>query len=129
MKLKPNKPKNGMGMYGTPKQMKPLNASASMPMRLNSGYDDAKGYQSTEDRRNGKQTGGLMSGDSNKSKVGTGNAKGTPPPKLGKVSKATMNKQIGRGYGGRTGGADQNKGKAKSLPESISHSAFEKLGA
>lgn len=132
MKLKSNKPRFGLGMNARAAQKQPLKAGAHVPLRTNSGYDDGSGYQGSPARRNGKQTGGLMASgtsDTNVRKGAVGNSKGSAPPSLGKVASSTMKAQVGRGAKGRVGKADQFKGMGKKLPESISHSAFEKLGA
>lgn len=131
MKLKSNKPRFGLGMNGKAAQKAPLKASAHVPLRTNSGYDDGSGYQGSPARRNGKQTGGLMASgtsDTNVRKGAVGNAKGSAPPALGKTGKSVKS-QEGRGAPGKLGKADAFKGMGKKLPESISHSAFEKLGA
>lgn len=132
MKLKSNKPRHGLGMYAQAKQKAPLKAGAHVPLRTNSGYDDGSGYQGSPARRNGKQTGGLMASgtsDTNVRKGAVGNSKGSAPPALSKVAKSTMKAQVGRGAPGKMGKADQFKGTAKKLSESISHQQFERLGA
>lgn len=129
MKLKANKPVHGMGMNGSARAPAPLKAGAHMPLRLSSGYSDARGYQGSAARRNGAHTGGLMtSGDTRVRKGPEGNSKGAPPPSLSKPA-VSVKAQEGRGAKGRVGKADAFKGMGKKLPESISHSQFEKLGA
>jgi len=46
VRLTYNRPKHGMGPKGRAKERAPVKAGAHMPMRHNSGFDDARGYES-----------------------------------------------------------------------------------
>ena len=136
LKLKSNKPHHGLGEHGHAKRMGGLMAGAHMPLRVNSGYDDRKGYSAnTQERMNGKQTGKLpkLAESDTRRRIGPeGNAKGSPPTNLksGKPASLAAHKGTsGRGGSGRIGKPDNWKGGAQKLSEDISHSAFEKLGA
>lgn len=135
MKLKSNKPHHGMGEFGHAKRMGGLmGVGEHVPQRINTGYDDRKGYSDNgHERRNGKQTGKLKSESDTRRRIGPeGNAKGSPPTNLksGKPASLEAHKGTsGRGGPGRIGKPDNWKGGARKLSEDISHSAFEKLGA
>jgi hypothetical protein len=127
---KANKPHHGL--MGPPTQRKPLNAGAHVPQRTESGFDDAKGYEDSKTRRQGKQTGKVPPADSRVRKGPEGLSKGSPPPGVGKsipASIAAHKGTAGRGGAGVIGGSDGHKGRPRSLPESLSSAQFEKLGA
>lgn len=106
-------------------------AGAHLPQRVKSGHSDAKGYQSSAERRNGEHTGSLKSGDTRVRKGAEGNSKGSPPPGVSKGAKhlATHMGDSGRGGAGRHGKGDNFKGRATDLSESPSSAWFEQLGA
>lgn len=110
-------------------------AGAHLPMRTNSGFDDARGYEGSPKRRNGAHTGKAARGDTGLlGAAAKGNSKGTAPPPLGSKPgvRGTPDSHLGtagRGGTGRIGKADNFKGNPTEYPENISHSSFEKLGA
>ena len=134
-RTRPNVPHHARGLMAAPKQRAPLNAGAHTPQRLNSGYDDAHGYKDSQERRNGKQTGSLTSGDTRKRSGPEGNSKGSPPPGdnnrgIGvRGSPETHKGTSGRGGSGRHGKSDAHKGKPTAMTESPTSEWFEKLGS
>lgn len=125
-----NKPRHGL--LGRPKYPAPLDAGEHMPHRVNSGFDDRKGYQAGETRRMGKHTGPGPKEDQRRREGAEGNGKGSAPPgesRSGKGVRGNPESHMeGRGGPGKFGKADAFKGK-HSYPEDISHSDFERLGA
>jgi hypothetical protein len=138
MRLKSNTPHHGQGEFGRVRTKSPMKAGAHMPMRHNSGFDDARGYsQSGNERRSGKQTGHLKAdgtSDTRRRAGAEGNSKGAPPTALTAHPgvRGTHESHLGtagRGGTGRIGKHDAYKGAPTKYTESISHDAFEKLGA
>src|SRR5277367_5966431 len=133
MKLKmANKPHHGVGPHAKPREMKGLMAGAHVPQRIISGNSDARGYQDSPSRRNGRHTGRPARGDTGL--VKSGNSEGTAAPGIGKGkgvqgSPDSHLGNAGRGGTGRIGKGDSYKGAPTKYPEDISHSAFERLGS
>lgn len=133
-RLTPNKPRHGLGEYGKQRQRAPLNAGEHMPQRIETGYDDRKGYGDSPERRNGEHKGKLPGGDTRRREGAEGNSKGSPPPGV-KNQKAVRGNpdshmgDAGRGGSGRHGKGDNFKGKATPMTEEPSHSWFERLGS
>lgn len=132
-KLKFNRPQQGMGPYGKAHEKAPLKANTHMPQRESSGYSDRSGYEASESRRMGRNTGPAPKFDQNLRTGAEGNGKGSAPPGIGRGkgvegSPATHAAKAGRGGKGKFGKGDGFKGK-QSYPEEISHNEFEKLGA
>lgn len=135
MRLKrANQPQHGLGEHGKQRQKAPLAAGAHVPQRIESGYHDAKGYEGSHERRNGKHTGSLKDGDTRKRHGAEGNSHGSPPPGVTAEKGVRGNPDshmgdAGRGGSGRHGKADNYKGKPTAMTEEPSHHWFEKLGA
>lgn len=139
MRLKrANQPQHGLGPHGKLPRglMHPEGGSAGahVPQRITSGHEDRRGYQDSKERRNGEHSGKAAKGDSRKRSGAEGNAKGSPPPGIGKGmgvrgSPDTHFGDAGRGGKGRVGKADNYKGRPTSYPEDITHQSFERLGA
>lgn len=133
-RLTPNKPRHGLGEYGKQRQRAPLNAGEHMPQRIETGYDDRKGYGDSPERRNGEHKGKLPGGDTRRRHGAEGNSEGSPPPGV-KAKKGVRGNpdshmgDAGRGGTGRVGKADSYKGRPTGYPEDVTHEAFEKLGA
>lgn len=102
--------------------------------RVNSGYDDHRGYTDERYRRDGRHSGKQQPLDTRRRSGPEGDGKGSPPPGLGRGkgvrgSPATHAGDAGRGAAGRTGKGDAYKGKPTKRPEELSHEWFERLGA
>lgn len=118
-----NKPHHGMRGLMSP--IRPLNAGAHMPERHPSGGD--RKAKQTHTARNGKQTGHLKTSgtsDTRRRSGAEGNGKGTVAHGQKGASLASHKGTAGRGGAGSTNQMHSNR-----LSESISHEAFEKLGA
>lgn len=130
MKLKANTPHHGLGEHGKAHRMGGLMAGAHMPQKVT-----ATGISSGTERRNGKQSGSLKTDGTSDTRVRKGpegNSKGSPPPGVAKTLGASLSNHKGtdgRGGRGKIGQGDSFKGRDSKMTESISHSAFEKLGA
>jgi hypothetical protein len=112
-----NTPHHGLGLHGRAREKRPVKAGAHLPQRNHSGYDDSRGYEGSDHRRMGKISTPLP-----KAPVAKGrNAHGTGPDRAGGETLSAKKARKGRGGTATVQG--------KGLNASISHAAFEKLGA
>lgn len=133
-RIQGNRIHHGMGEHGSPKRIGGLIAGAHMPQKVTTGHDDRKGYQGSNERRNGDIAGGKLgeTSDTRRRRGKDGNGMGSPAPGVSSGRPASLARHegtAGRGDKGRVGKGDGYKGKPTSLSEDISHSAFEKLGS
>lgn len=134
-RIRPNVPHRGLGLMSRPRDRAPLNAGEHVPQKIESGYQDAKGYEDSHARRNGKQTGSIPPSDSRRRSGAEGNSKGSPPPgdnNRGKGVRGTPDTHLGtagRGGSGRHGKGDSYKGKPTGMNEAPTHEWFERLGS
>jgi hypothetical protein len=134
-RLAPNKPHHGLGEHGTARRKSGLmGVGEHLPQRHNVGNSDARGYQQSASRQMGTHKGPLKEGDTRKRNGPEGLSKGSPPPGVTARKGVRGNPDshmgdAGRGGTGRHGKGDNFKGKPTEMSETISHEAFEKLGA
>lgn len=127
-----NKPHHGLGEHGQVHRKSGLmGVGEHLPQRHNGGNTDARGYQQSAARQNGRHTGPLKEGDTRKRKGPEGNSKGAPPPGVTKGAKGVESHlgTSGRGGTGRHGKGDNFKGRATDMSESPTSAWFEQLGA
>lgn len=133
MKLKrANAPHQGLGEHGKVHRKGGLmGVGEHLPQRHNVGNSDARGYQQSAGRQMGAHKGPLKEGDTRRRSGPEGLSKGSPPPGVTKGVRGVENHMgdSGRGGAGRHGKGDSYKGKPTEMSETISHDAFERLGA
>lgn len=136
MKLRrANKPVHGLGEHGSVHRKGGLmGVGEHLPQRHDVGNSDARGYQQSAARQMGRHVGPLKEGDTRKRQGPEGLSKGSPPPGVTARKGVRGNPDshmgdAGRGGTGRHGKGDSYKGQPTSYSETISHDAFEKLGA
>ena len=134
-RIRQNTPHHGEGEHGMQRRKGGLmGVGEHLPQRHNVGNSDARGYQQSAARQMGRHVGPLKEGDTRKRQGPEGLSKGSPPPGVTARKGVRGNPDshmgdAGRGGSGRTGKGDSHKGESTSYSETISHDAFERLGA
>ena len=116
-RAKQNVPHHAVGLQARPREKKPLKAGAHVPQRNHSGYDDSRGYQGSAHRRMGQILTPLPPAPVAKGR----NAHGTGADRAGGETLTPKKARKGRGGPATVQG--------KGLAASVSHRAFERLGA